>query len=120
MFQTEVEFSLPLGYVDSDGNIHRDGTMRLATAGDEIMPLNDPRVQKNPAYLVLILLSRVVMRLEGVAQITPKVIESLFASDLAYLQALYNKLNSVENGHAPATCPNCEHVFQVEMNGLGG
>jgi len=119
MFQTEVEFKLPLGYVDADGNIHREGTMRLATAGDEILPLRDPRVQQNPAYLVVILLSRVVTRLEGVSEVTPKTIESLYATDLAHLQSIYNELNRL-NGHANVTCPNCEHVFKQETNCLGG
>jgi hypothetical protein len=119
MFQTEVDFTLPLGYVDAEGSIHREGTMRLATAADEILPLKDPRVQQNPAYLVIILLSRVVSRLDGLSQITPKTIESLYATDMAYLQTLYNELNSL-NGHSTVTCPKCEHVFQKETNGLGG
>src|SRR5437762_2903925 len=76
-FQTEVEFTLPLGYLDPEGTLHREGTMRLATAADEILPLKDPRVQQNPAYLVVILLSRVITRLDGVQQITPKTIENL-------------------------------------------
>ena len=99
MFQTERDFALPLGYVDADGTMHRSGTMRLATAADEILPLRDPRVQQNAAYLVIILLSRVITKLEGVSQITPKVIENLYASDLSYLQNLYNELNHLD-GHA--------------------
>src|SRR5574340_1467484 len=77
MFQTEHEFKLPFGYVDEDGTLHREGIMRLATAADEILPLKDPRVQSNQAYLVVILISRVVTRLGGIAQVTPKVIEGL-------------------------------------------
>ncbi|MGH9896833.1 MAG: phage tail assembly protein, partial [bacterium] len=86
MFQTEYEFTLPLGYADGEGNLHREGVMRLATAGDEILPLKDPRVQSNEAYLIVILLSRVITRLGAVAQVNPKVIEGLYAADLAYLQ----------------------------------
>src|SRR5437588_6142596 len=93
MFHTEHEFKLPLGYVDNDGNLHREGVMRLATAADEILPLKDPRVQANPAYLVVILLARVITRLGSVGQVTPKLIESLYAADLAYLQELYNRIN---------------------------
>jgi hypothetical protein len=119
MFQTEREFTLPMGYVDADGGLQRDGVMRLATAADEILPLRDPRVQNNPAYLVVILLSRVITRLGSLAQITPKTIEGLFAADLAYLQNLYNELNSGGNGHIPAVCPQCQHAFQVERSGLG-
>src|SRR6476619_7223100 len=89
MFQTEIEFTLPCGYLDEDGTLHREGVMRRATAADEILPLKDPRVAKNPAYLVVILLSRVVTRLGGVEPITPKTIESLFTTDLAHLQDLY-------------------------------
>ena len=120
MFQTEYEFRLPLGYVDSDGNLHRDGVMRLATAADEILPLKDPRVQSNEAYLILILLSRVVLRLGSIGQINPKVMEGLYSADLAYLQEFYNRIN--RNGHAKVetACPKCEHAFAVEMNGLGG
>ncbi|AQH02655.1 hypothetical protein [Caballeronia cordobensis] len=96
MFQTEFEFTLPCGYLDEDGTLHRDGVMRRATAADEILPLKDPRVQRNEAYLIVILLSRVVTRLGGVAAINPKVIEGLFATDLAYLQNLYNRINRLD------------------------
>lgn len=95
MLQTEFEFTLPMGYVDADGNVHKDGVMRLATAADEILPLRDPRVQSNPAYLVVILLARVVTRLGTLPQVTPQVIEGLFAADLAYLQKRYNAINRV-------------------------
>jgi hypothetical protein len=120
MFQTEHEFKLPMGYVDEDGSLHQEGVMRLATAADEILPLKDPRVQKNQAYLVVILLSRVVTRLGTAAPITPKTIEGLFAADLAYLQKLYNEVNQVENGHIPVTCPQCRHDFDVEQPAPGG
>lgn len=95
MLQTEFEFTLPMGYVDADGNVHKDGVMRLATAADEILPLRDPRVQNNPAYLVVILLSRVVTRLGTLSQVTPQVVEGLFAADLAFLQDRYNAINRV-------------------------
>jgi hypothetical protein len=120
MFQTELEFTLPLGYLDADGTLHRDGIMRLATAADEILPLKDLRVQQNPAYLIVILLSRVVTQLGGVAQITPKVIESLYSADLAHLQALYNEMNRLDQLQTPVTCPKCEHAFQPEAVPLGG
>ena len=120
MFQTEIEFTLPLGYLDADGTLHRDGVMRRATAADEILPLKDPRVQQNPAYLIVILLARVVTRLGGVEPITPKVIESLYSTDLAHLQALYNEVNRLEQEHAPLTCPTCAHAFQAEPLPLGG
>jgi hypothetical protein len=120
MFQTEIEFTLPLGYLDADGTLHRDGVMRRATAADEILPLKDTRVQQNPAYLIVILLARVITRLGGVEQITPKVIESLYSTDLAHLQALYNDVNRLEQDAAPMTCPKCAHAFQPEPLPLGG
>jgi len=92
-FQTEIEFCLPKGFLDGDGALHRDGVMRLATAADEILPLKDPRVQQNPAYLTVIVLSRVVVRLGALADVNTKVVEGLFASDLSYLQDLYEQIN---------------------------
>lgn len=96
MFRTEHEFALPHGFLDEDGELHREGVMRLATAADEILPLKDPRVQKNPAYLVIIVLSRVLTRLGSLEVITTKTIENLFVADLAFLQRLYNQINRVD------------------------
>lgn len=95
-FQTEIEFELPKGYVDDTGTLHRRGTMRLATAADEILPLRDPRVQQNEAYLTVIVLARVITRLGSLPDVHAGVIEGLYASDLAYLQRLYDKFNAVE------------------------
>ncbi len=120
MFQTEYEFTLPCGYLDEDGTLQKDGVMRRATAADEILPLKDPRVVKNPAYLIVILLSRVLTRLGGVSQVTPKVIESLFATDLAFLQALYNEVNHPDQASADVTCPECHHGFRPEAPEPGG
>jgi hypothetical protein len=121
MLHTEHEFTLPLGYLDADGTLHRDGVMRLATAADEILPLKDPRVVRNPAYLIVILLSRVVTRLGSVSPITPKVIEDLYAKDLAFLQDLYNETNRLDDRRDEAICPQCQHEFHVEASaGAGG
>lgn len=95
-FQTEIEFELPKGYVDDSGTLHRRGTMRLATAADEILPLRDPRVQQNEAYLTVIVLARVITRLGSLPDVHPGVIEGLYASDLAYLQRLYDRFNAVD------------------------
>ena len=119
MFQTEYEFTLPLGYADEDGSLHRQGVMRLATAADEILPLKDPRVHSNEAYLIVILLSRVVTRLGSLAALNPKVIEGLYAADLAFLQEFYNRINRVGKPVLPASCPRCAHAFELEMNGVG-
>lgn len=96
-FQTEIEFTLPKGYIDQHGICHRHGIMRLATAGDEILPQADPRVQKNPAYLAFIVLARVIVKLGDVRDIDPRVIEGLFAQDFEYLQRLYEALNGCAN-----------------------
>ncbi len=96
-FQTEIEFELPKGYVDEAGTLHRRGMMRLATAADEILPLRDPRVQQNEAYLAVIVLARVITRLGSLPDIDTGVIEGLYASDLAYLQRLYEKFNAVDD-----------------------
>lgn len=101
MFQTEVEFTLPKGYVDDEGVLHREGVMRLATAADEILPLKDPRVQQNPAYLTVIVLARVITRLGSLPSINTTVVEGLFASDLGHLQALYEQLNGDVDEAAP-------------------
>jgi hypothetical protein len=118
MFQTEHEFTLPRGLLDAEGTLHRHGVMRLATAADEILPLRDPRVQGNAAYLIVILLSRVIVRLGDLETITPKTVEGLFAADLAYLQELYNELNGVDDGRL-VTCPECNHAFEVAPS-VGG
>lgn len=120
MLQTEFPFTLPMGYVDPEGNLHREGTIRLATAFDEIAPLKDPRVQSNPAYLLVILLARVIVRLGTVVQVNPKLIESLYATDLAYLQDLYGRLNSQGHNRVRAQCPHCEQPFELELEPLGG
>jgi hypothetical protein len=120
MLQTEYEFRLPLGFVDGEGNLHRDGVMRLATAADEIQPLKDPRVRANEAYLVVILLSRVIEKLGSLGQVNPQVIEGLYAADLAYLQELYNRINHDGKATVTAACPQCEHAFEMEIDGLGG
>ena len=120
ILQTEFPFTLPRGYVDSDGNLHREGTMRLSTAYDEIAPLKDPRVQANPGYLVIILLSRVITRLGDLAQINPKVIEELFSADLAYLQDFYQRINLTGGTRFEVACPHCSQPFEVETSGLGG
>jgi hypothetical protein len=118
-FQTEVEFTLPRGYMDGDGTLHKDGVMRLATAADEILPLKDPRVQSNPAYLTVIVLSRVVSKLGSVTDVNPKVIENLYAADVSYLQSLYQKLNSDGKAAHKVVCPKCEYHIELEESGLG-
>jgi hypothetical protein len=111
--QTEYDFVLPKGYVDSSGTLQRHGRMRLATAGDEILPLKDPRVQSNPSYLTVILLARVVVKLGTLDDINPSTIESLFVEDLAYLQELYRRINGGEELMLKAKCPSCGEEVEV-------
>lgn len=119
-FQTEFEFALPKGYVDKDGNMHRKGVMRLATAKDEILPLQDYRVQNNRAYLVIILLARVITKLGDLKSINPNVIEELFSSDLAYLQDFYRRINEEGTTKISTTCPECKHKFEVDVGASSG
>ncbi len=118
-FQTEFEFTLPKGYVDEEGNLHKKGVMRLATAADEILPMKDPRVQSNPAYMTVILFSRVITKLGSLQTLNTKTIENLFASDLSYLQEFYRRINENGNNRVKTTCPKCEHQFEVEVEPQG-
>jgi len=116
MLQTEFEFVLPKGYVDGEGTLHRNGIMCLATAADEIFPYKDARVQNNPPYLTIIVLSRVIKKIGEITSINPKVIESLFATDLSYLQDFYQKINVNGTSKISATCPKCEHKYNIDPN----
>jgi hypothetical protein len=118
--QTEFEFTLPRGYVDKEGAVHQKGVMRLATAMDEIAPLRDLRVRANDAYLVIVLLSRVIVQLGTLPRVTTRVIENLFAADLAYLQAFYRRINEEGVTTIPVTCPECQHEIEVDLANLGG
>ena len=118
--QTEYEFTLPKGYVDEEGNLHRHGTMRLATAMDEIAPLRDPRVRTNEAYMVIILLSRVITKLGSLPDVNPGIIERLFTADLSYLQEFYQRINGEGGTRFAVTCPQCGASFEVDMGRLGG
>ena len=117
---TEVPFELPKGYVDGEGTLHRTGTMRLATAADEIYPLRDPRVQNWPAYLIILLLERVVTRLGTLSEINAGVVEHLFSEDLAHLQDLYNRINGLTPHLFVVVCPQCGERHEVEVPLLGG
>lgn len=97
MLQTEFEFTLPKGYLDAEGNLHRKGVMRLARAIDEIAPLKDPRVKANPAYATVIILSRVITQLGALEAVTPAIIEEFFAGDLSFLQQFYRQINGLES-----------------------
>jgi len=117
--QTEFEFTLPRGYVDSEGQVHRRGRMRLATAMDEIAPLRDPRVRGNEAYLTIILLSRVITQLGRLSEVTPQIVERMFSADLGYLQDFYRRINEADSNRITVVCPECERRFEVEVVPLG-
>lgn len=119
VLRTEFEFELPRGYVDDAGTVHRHGAMRLATARDELGPLIDMRVKENPAYLSIVLLSLVITRLGTVSPVRAEIVENLFASDLAFLQDFYQRINAEGHTRAEVTCPHCESVFEVDLAGGG-
>ena len=116
---TEFPFTLPRGFVDSEGRMHKKGIMRLATAKDEVTPLQDHRVKANPGYLAVILLARVVTRLGDLEQIYPQVIEDLPVADFAYLQSLYRRINQEGHNQLKVTCPVCNKTFEVEAEPMG-
>ena len=113
---TVYDFELPKGYVDRAGGVHKRGKMRLATAGDEISAMRDPRVMSNPSYLTVVVLSKVVTELEGVDMVTTTLMEQLFTADMAYLQNMYEKINNVEPVMIKAVCPECGHTHEVPLN----
>jgi hypothetical protein len=115
--RTEFPFELPRGYVDGSGTVHRSGVMRVATARDELVPLRDDRVRENPAYLTVVLLGRVIVRLGAITDVHAGIIEDLFASDVAFLQDLYRRVNSEGHTRAAVACPACRHTFEVDVAG---
>ncbi|MDR1550014.1 MAG: phage tail assembly protein [Hungatella sp.] len=115
-FETEFSFALPRGFVDREGTIHRDGIMRLANAGDEILPLRDPKVQQNPGYLTVILLARVITKLGTLPAVDTNVIEKLYTMDLAYLQDLYQRVNTMEMPVYKTICPHCGKEIEAPVN----
>ena len=115
--RTEFPFELPRGYVDDIGTVHRSGVMRLATARDELIPLRDDRVRENPAFLTVVLLGRVVTRLGTLRDVHPGIVESMFATDVAFLQDLYRRINQEGHTRASVTCPSCSTEFTVDVAG---
>ena len=117
--QTEFQFTLPRGYVDGEGNVHKQGVMRLATAMDEISPLRDLRVKANQAYLAVTLLARVVTKLGSLPDVHTGIIENMFSADFAYLQDFYRRINENGTAKVATTCPECNHEFEVDLSNPG-
>ena len=115
--RTEFDFELPRGFVDAEGLTHRHGTMRLATARDELLPLYDARVQENAAFTTVVLLSRVITSLGSLPRVDSTVIENMFASDVAFLQDFYRRINAEGHTRAAVTCPECQHRFTIDLAG---
>jgi len=113
--QTEIEFTLPRGYVDTAGTMLRVGTMRLATARDEIEPLREVEVRQNQAYVTVLLLARTVTRIGTITDVTPEVVESLYAADFDHLQRLYERINTDGESVGVVSCPECSHRFEVDL-----
>ena len=118
VLQTEFDFVLPRGYIDKSGALHKEGAMRIATVMDEILPLRDPRVRNNEAYLVVLLLSQVITRLGALSDVTPEIVENFFAADIAFLQDLYRQINEMDAHLMTIQCPNCGHEFDLDMSSL--
>lgn len=117
-FQTEFAFTLPRGYKDEQGELHRDGIMRLANAADEILPMKDPRVQQNPGYLTIILLARVITKLGSLPAVDTRTIEKLYTMDMAYLQDLYQRINTMDSPGYKGICPHCGKELEIPVNFL--
>ncbi|MFI0717850.1 hypothetical protein [Streptomyces sp. NPDC021224] len=113
----EFEFELPRGYVDDEGVVHRHGAMRLATARDELRPQIDLRVKENPAYLSVVLLSQVITRLGPITDVHAGIVERMYATDVAFLQDFYRRVNSEGHTRAAVTCPHCDGGFEVDLSG---
>ena len=116
--RTEIEFTLPRGLVGDDGTVHREGTMRLATARDEIEPMRDVEVRQNAAYLTILLLARTVTRIGNVSEITPALVEGLYAADFDHLQRLYERINTDGEAVGAVTCPHCAQAFEVDLTDI--
>jgi hypothetical protein len=114
--RTEYAFTLPLGYVDASGAVHREGVMRLATARDEIEPLRDPSVRRNEAYVTVLLLARVITRIGSVTNVSPELVETLYAADFDHLQRLYERINTDGELVGLVSCPDCSHEFEVDLS----
>jgi len=117
--ETVYDFTLPKGYLDGSGELHRNGKMRLATAGDEISATRDPRVLSNPSYLTIVILSKVITEIEGVQSVSATLVEKLFTADLAFLQDMYQRINDIEPPVLTAVCPDCGKTFEVPLNFTG-
>ena len=114
--ETEYEFTLPKGYIDANGDVHKNGRMRLATAGDEMRAQRDPRVLANPSYLTIVLLSEVITQIEGVQTIVPNIMERMFTADLAFLQDMYQRINDIEPPTMHFVCPDCGKEHEIPLN----
>jgi len=116
--RTEVAFTLPVGLADAGGVVHRDGTMRLATARDELEPLRDATVRAHAAYLSVLLLARTVTRIGTITEITPELVEGMFAADFDHLQRVYERVNAAGDAVGLVDCPHCGRDFEVDLSRL--
>jgi hypothetical protein len=116
---TEFSFTLPRGLIDTQNRVHRHGTMRLATAKDEISTQKEPLVRENSAYGILVMLSLVITRLGSLSLVSTNLLEGLTVTDLAYLREFYNRVNQQGDAHIPAQCPHCYNQFSVEFQLAG-
>lgn len=113
--RTEVAFTLPVGLEDARGAVHRDGVMRLATARDELEPLRDAAVRSHAAYLSVLLLARTVTRIGTITEITPELVERLYAADFDHLQRVYERVNAGGDAVGVVGCPHCGRDFEIDL-----
>ncbi|MDR3304125.1 MAG: hypothetical protein LBS86_06900 [Treponema sp.] len=114
MSEQSVTFGLPLGLV-WQGKTYRQGHLHLATTGDELELQSADAVAMNPRYRDIFLLARVIDDFEGLAPVTPAMIEELFEADFLYLQLLYQELNSEAQTRITSVCPACAHSFPLDL-----
>jgi hypothetical protein len=113
--KSEYAFTLPRGLVHRDGSVPRVGTRRLAPARDEIEPLRQPEVRANEAYLAVLLLARTVTRIGEFTEITPELVEGLYAADFDHLQRLYERINTNGEAVGVVACPAGAQQFEVDL-----
>jgi hypothetical protein len=116
--RTEVPFTLPVGLLDGRGVVHRDGLMRLATARDELEPLRDAVVRGHAAYLSVLLLARTVTRIGTITEVTPELLESMYAADFDHLQRVYERINAAGDAVGVVDCPHCGRDFEIDLAAL--
>lgn len=112
---TEFPFTLPRGLIDAQRQVHRRGSVRLATVKDELLVQSLPSVGNNPAHKSLLMLSQVISRLRGLSLVSLDILEQLTLRDIIYLREFSNRVNQQGDIYIPTECPHCQAQFAVEL-----